>query len=435
MNRGMIEHDWRVVGMQATNISIVSASSGFSQRHRGLMEERFRQGAPYAVVGPGQQVVIEFTPSASGNFDVICEVPGHREAGMVSRLTVTGAVAAPVAASAQPVAEKPSELPAYAGSGASSPSAVVARRLPAPAMAPPVARREPAVVQVELEAQEVVGLIDEGVSIQYWTFGGTVPGPMLRVRQGDTLELTFKNAPAARVTHSIDLHAVTGPGGGAKFTQAAPGDSATLRMAMLNPGVYVYHCATPPVPQHVANGMYGLIVVEPPEGLPPVDREFYVMQGDFYLQGNRGDKGQREFSMDKMLNEQPEFVTFNGSVGSLVGENALQAQVGETIRIIFGVGGPNLVSSFHVIGEIFDRVAAEGASQWQTNIQTTLVPAGGATMVDFKVEYPGDYVLVDHSLGRLAKGAAAILHVEGPASPEIYEVIQSPGGHSGDDLH
>jgi nitrite reductase (NO-forming) len=430
----MIEHDWRVVGLQATNLSIVSSSARFSQRHRTLMEERFRQGAPYAVVGPGQQVVIEFTPSASGNFDVICEVPGHREAGMISRMTVTGAVAAQGVASAQPAAEPQAELPSYAGIG-SAPSAVVARRLPQPVMAPSIERREPAIVTVELEAQEVVALIDEGVSTQYWTFGGTVPGPMLRVRQGDILELTFKNAPDARVTHSIDLHAVTGPGGGAKFTQVAPSESATLRMAMLNPGVYVYHCATPPVPQHIANGMYGLIVVEPTEGLPPVDREFYVMQGDFYLQGNRGDRGQREFSMDKMLNEQPEFVAFNGSAGSLVGPNALQAQVGETVRIFFGVGGPNLVSSFHVIGEIFDRVAVEGASQWQTNIQTTLVPAGGATMVDFKVDYPGDYVLVDHSLGRLAKGAAAILHVSGPENPEIYEVIQSPGDQGGDTPH
>ena len=139
--------------------------------------------------------------------------------------------------------------------------------------------------------------MDDGVAYTYWTFGGTVPGPMLRVRQGDTVELTLKNAPDSKLSHSIDLHAVTGPGGGAKVTQIAPGESATFTFKALNPGVYVYHCATPLVPQHIANGMYGLIVVEPPEGLPPVDHEFYVMQGDFYLEGDRAEQGLHDFSL------------------------------------------------------------------------------------------------------------------------------------------
>ncbi|MBI4213374.1 MAG: nitrite reductase, copper-containing, partial [Chloroflexi bacterium] len=255
----------------------------------------------------------------------------------------------------------------------------------------------------------------------FWTFGGTVPGPMLRARQGDTVELTFKNPADSKVTHSIDLHAVTGPGGGGAVTQVAPGSQATFRFQALNPGVYVYHCATPPVAHHLAAGMYGLIVVEPPGGLPQVDREFYVMQGERYLTGNRGDKGERQFSMERMLDELPEYVVFNGAAGALTGENALQARVGETVRIFFGVGGPNVTSSFHVIGEIFDRVAPEGASEYQTNVQTTLVPAGGATMVEFKLDYPGDYILVDHSLGRLSKGAAAILHVEGTPNSTVFE--------------
>lgn len=306
----------------------------------------------------------------------------------------------------------------------------VASRLALPQTAAYLEARQPTVVPVEIETREVTGLLDTGVPYHYWTFGGTVPGPMIRVRQGDTVEFTLKNAADSQAIHSIDLHAVTGPGGGARVTQVAPGQSASFRFQALNPGVYVYHCATPSVAQHIANGMYGLIVVEPPEGLPPVDREFYVMQGDFYAQG---DQGVRAFSMEKMLDERPNYVVFNGSVGAMAGDSALTANVGETVRIFFGVGGPNLTSSFHVIGEIFDVVYPEGASGAVRNVQTTLVPAGGATIVEFKLEVPGDYVLVDHSLGRLSKGAAAILRVSGPENAAIFwpmepALASQPGG-------
>ena len=180
-------------------------------------------------------------------------------------------------------------------------------------------------VPVEIEAREVIGYLDDGAAYSYWTFGGTVPGPMIRVRQGDTVELTFKNAADSRAVHSIDLHAVTGPGGGAQVTQVLPGAQASFRFQALNPGVFVYHCATAPVAHHLASGMYGLIVVEPPEGLPPVDREFYVMQGELYLVGNRADPGERVFSMEKMLDERPDYVVFNGATGALAGERALSA--------------------------------------------------------------------------------------------------------------
>lgn len=300
-----------------------------------------------------------------------------------------------------------------------------------PRVAAPIGQRGPQLVKYEVETREVTAQMDDGISYTYWTFGNTVPGPMLRVRQGDTVELTLKNAPDSKVSHSIDLHAVTGPGGGAKATQIAPGESATIRFKALNPGVYVYHCATPLVPHHIASGMYGLIVVEPPEGLPPVDHEFYVMQGDFYLDGDREEKGYHEFAMKEMTDEHPSHVVFNGSVGALTGENALKAKVGDRVRIFFGVGGPNLTSSFHVIGEIFDEVYPEGATgPTQRNIQTTLVPAGGATIVDFTVEYPGTYILVDHSLGRMTKGAVGMLEVTGEANAEVYEVLQSPGHES-----
>lgn len=306
-----------------------------------------------------------------------------------------------------------------------------AQRLPLPAVAPPVGAREAQDLHIDIEVKEVTALLDDNTATTLWTFGGTIPGPMLRIRQGDTVELKLVNPQGSLMPHSIDLHAVTGPGGGAAVTQIGPGQEAIFKFQALNPGVYMYHCATPMIPMHIANGMYGLIVVEPPGGLPPVDREYYVMEGDYYLNGGFQPDGLTTFSVDKLNAEEPDFVLFNGSVGALSGDNALKASVGETVRIFFGVGGPNLVSSFHVIGEIFDRVFVEGGSLLNENVQTTLVPAGGAVMVEFKVQVPGNYILVDHSLGRLNKGAAGYLVVEGAEDPSIFEPIQ-PGNMSTD---
>ncbi len=295
-----------------------------------------------------------------------------------------------------------------------------AQLLAPPAVPPALNRDEPALVKVNLETTEVVSTLADGVEYRYWTFNDTVPGPIIRVRDGDTVELTLANNADSRAAHSIDLHAVNGPGGGAAVTQVSPGKSKTFTFRALNPGVYVYHCATPVIPQHIANGMYGLIIVEPKEGLPEVDKEFYVMQGDMYTLGDTGEPGLQEFSLDKMVDEDADYVVFNGSVGAITGENALTASVGETVRIYFGVGGPNLTSSFHVIGEIFDEVHQDGAMEAAHNVQTTLVPSGGATWVDFKVDVPGTYLLVDHSLGRLLKGAAGHLTVGGDQSPHIF---------------
>jgi nitrite reductase (NO-forming) len=309
------------------------------------------------------------------------------------------------------------------------------QRLGAPQMAPPITRTEPAYVKFDLVTTRVTATLANGVAYEYWTFNNTVPGPMLRVREGDTVEIDLSNAADAGVTHSIDLHAVTGPGGGASVMQIAPGEDGSFKFEALNPGVYVYHCATPMVAQHIASGMYGLIVVEPKAGLPRVDREFYLMEGDFYLQGQRGDEGLRAFDVAKMLDERPDYVLFNGGVGSLTGDNAFRANVGETIRIFFGVGGPILSSSFHVIGAIFDTAYAEGSltSAPETNVQTTHVSSGGATAVEFMPRVPGTYAIVDHSLGRMEKGAAAQIVVDGPDQPALFQSIKPgtsvTGGH------
>ena len=291
----------------------------------------------------------------------------------------------------------------------------------APAVPPPISRDYPTRVIVNLETQELVGRLADGVDYTFWTFGGEVPGQFIRVREGDVVEFHLNNRPDSRMPHNIDLHAVTGPGGGATSSLVNPGESATFVFKALNPGLYVYHCATAPVGMHIANGMYGLILVEPEGGLPPVDREYYVMQGEFYTTGGYGEPGLQPFSMEKALAENPDYVVFNGAVGSLVGDNALTAAVGETVRLFVGNGGPNLISSFHVIGEIFDRVHVEAGSAVTENVQTTLVPAGGATIVEFEIEVPGDYILVDHAIFRaFNKGALGILAVTGSADSEIY---------------
>jgi nitrite reductase (NO-forming) len=302
---------------------------------------------------------------------------------------------------------------------------------PATAVAAPLNRTTAASVRVDLETQEVVAEITKGETYTYWTFNGSVPGPMVRVRVGDTVELHLKNGTGSIATHSIDLHAVTGPGGGATATQTAAGKETVVTFKALNPGLYVYHCATAPIPMHIANGMYGLILVEPEGGLPPVDREFYVMQGELYTNGNLGMQGHHDVDMIKMGNEEPDYIVFNGKVGSLLDDGAMTAKVGETIRIYFGVGG-FLPSSLHLIGEIFDRVYTEGAmgSAVDTNVQTTLVPAGGATIVEFKLEVPGSYTLVDHALGRaLAKGTAGQLNATGDHDTSIYSGPVGGAGH------
>ena len=224
----------------------------------------------------------------------------------------------------------------------------------APLVPPPVDRPGNAKVIVSLETTEVKGTLADGVQYTFWTFGGTVPGPFVRVRVGDVVQIRLKNAEKSMHPHSIDLHAVTGPGGGAAVTQLGPGQEGAFEFKALNPGLYVYHCATPSVPAHIANGMYGLILVEPEKGLPRVDREYYVMQGEFYTKGKTLAPGLQALDEAKLTGERPEYVVFNGKMGALLGDGAVKANVGETVRLYVGNGGPNLISSFHVIGEIFD---------------------------------------------------------------------------------
>ncbi len=359
------------------------------------------------VVSKGASTSIVFRASKAGDFVYYCDVPGHRLAGMEGQLLITATPAAQTLVEAD-ISREPHDLP------------------------PPIGKRDPKTVRLDLFTVEMEGRLAEGTTFGYWTFNGKVPGPFVRVRVGDTVDVHLKNSADSNMIHSVDFHAATGPGGGAAALQVDPGKEKSMSFKALTPGLYVYHCATPMVAEHIANGMYGLILVEPEDGLPPVDHEFYVMQGEVYTDAPYGQHGSQEFSVEKLLNERPEYFVFNGSVGAISKLHPLHAKVGETVRIYFGVGGPNFTSSFHVIGEIFDKVYNLGGLKTPPleGIQTVTVPPGGAVITEFKLDVPGSYTLVDHALARAERGLAGLLIVEGEPNPDIFNGVVQPGmGH------
>lgn len=288
----------------------------------------------------------------------------------------------------------------------------------------PLTRKENELVKIQLTTKEVLSEIAPGIYSNYWTYNDQVPGPMLRVKEGDTVELSLTNDKTSLHAHNIDLHAVTGPGGGASVTMVEPGETKTFRFKAINQGLYVYHCAAMNASMHNAHGQYGLILVEPKEGLPKVDKEFYLMQGELYTAGGLGKKGLTRFDTQSFLDGNPNYVTFNGRIE---GAPRMQVKTGDRVRIFVGNGGVGLISSFHVIGEIFDKVYPEGAmgegSAIFKNVQTTIVPPGGSSIVEFTAEVPGKLVAVDHALSRMNKGAWTIINVVGPANPEIFEAL------------
>jgi nitrite reductase (NO-forming) len=359
------------------------------------------------VNGKGASTTIVFRGTKSGDFIYFCSVPGHQLAGMQGQFLVTPQPAAQTLVEAD-ISREPTDLP------------------------PPIGKRDPKTVRLDLFTVEQEGRLAEATTFGYWTFNGKVPGPFVRVRVGDTVDIHLKNSADSNMIHSVDFHAATGPGGGAAALQVDPGAEKSMTFKVLVPGLYVYHCATPMVAEHIANGMYGMILVEPEAGLPPADHEFYIMQGEIYTEAAFGQHGSQEFSVEKLLNERPEYFVFNGSVGAISKLHPLHAKVGETVRLFFGVGGPNFTSSFHVIGEIFDKVYNLGGltNPPMEGIQTVTVAPGGAVITEFKLHVPGNYTIVDHALARLERGLAGLLIVEGTPSPEIYNGTVMPGmGH------
>jgi len=245
----------------------------------------------------------------------------------------------------------------------------------APHVPPPITRNMPAVVEVHMTSTVKRMEIKSGVHYDYWTFNDHVPGPFIRARHGDTLEIHHSNTDASGMPHNVDFHAVTGPGGGAPITTVVKGEERIAWFKLLHPGLFIYHCAAPPVMDHIANGMYGLILVEPKDGLPKVDKEFYVLQSEIYGEFEKTEENPIEeddfwkddstetkiesglllFSHQNGLDEHPKYIFFNGAHNRHVGDGSLKAKVGDRVRIFFGNIGPNLISSFHIIGEIFDN--------------------------------------------------------------------------------
>lgn len=291
----------------------------------------------------------------------------------------------------------------------------------APNVPAPITRDYPAKVVVKLTALERILDIMEGVQFKFWTLNGSVPAPFIRVREDDIVEVHLSNSISSMMTHSIDFHAASAPMGGAIACETAPGRTSVFYFKALRAGLYVYHCGSQPVAVHLAKGMFGLILVEPKGGLPKVDREFYVMQSEIYTRGSFGEPGLQPFSMSKALDERPDYVLFNGSVGSLMGDHAMHANVGEKVRLFMGNAGPNLISSFHLMGAILHNVYVEGGTLINHNVQTTLIPAAGSTIVETQIDVPGTYVLMDHSIFRAAhKGTMGHLVVHGKENPAIY---------------
>jgi nitrite reductase (NO-forming) len=232
------------------------------------------------VNGKGASTTIVFRATKSGDFVYFCSVPGHRLAGMQGQFLVTTIAAAQTLVEAD-ISREPTDLP------------------------PPIGKRDPRTVRLDLFTVEQEGRLAEATTFGYWTFNGKVPGPFVRVRVGDSVEVHLKNSADSNMIHSVDFHAATGPGGGAAALQVDPGAEKSMTFRALVPGLYVYHCATPMVAEHIANGMYGLILVQPEAGLPPVDHEFYVMQGEVYTEAAFGQHGSQEFSVEKLLNSGP----------------------------------------------------------------------------------------------------------------------------------
>lgn len=359
------------------------------------------------VLAKNAGTVIVFRANKAGMFPYFCTLPGHRQAGMEGKIVVGHAVPA-AQPEASDISRDPTDLPA------------------------PIGDRGAQTLRVDLETVEVKGRLADGATYNYWTFNGKVPGPMLRVRVGDTVNLHLKNNNKSRMIHSIDLHAVLGPGGGAAALQVPPGEEKSIVFKAMKPGLYVYHCATPMVANHIANGMYGMILVEPERPLPKVDHEFYVMQGEIYTTAAFGQHGDQEFEVQKLLDEKPTYFVFNGAVGALSKYHIMHSKVGDSVRIYFGVGGPNFTSAFHVIGEIFDQTYNLGSlvSPPVEDVQTVSVPPGGATIVDFKSLVPGRYLLVDHALSRMEHGLLGYLVVDGQNNPNIYRSDHAPSPNS-----
>jgi copper-containing nitrite reductase len=313
----------------------------------------------------------------------------------------------------------------------------------APNVPAPITRDHAVILKVNLRTTTKTIQLTNMYKYDVWTFNDSVPGPFIRARVGDIVELSLNNLDETGNPHNIDCHAFEGPGGGAALTTCDENQTKTARFRLLYPGLFIYHCAAAPVPVHIANGMYGMMYVQAEdETLPPVDKEFYIMQSEFYHEppeklenGKLSDKV--EFSYPRGLDETANVMVFNGKESALTRDNPLKCSTGNNIRIFFGNAGPNLISSFHILGGVFEKVYRDGdvLSPPGRFIQTTMVPPGGAVIVDMKMLVPGTYTIIDHAIFRLDKGLVGYLNVSGKQRPDISASAQPPAPCIGCKLH
>ncbi|HKJ33571.1 MAG TPA: copper-containing nitrite reductase [Balneolales bacterium] len=288
----------------------------------------------------------------------------------------------------------------------------------------PIHRSHAITHDITLEAKEVTAEIEPGVTFKYMTWNGQIPGPMIRIRQGDTVNVTLKNS--TNRAHNVDMHAVYGTGGGNMATLVVPGGESHMRFKAMYPGAFIYHCAVPNMDYHISSGMFGMIVVEPPEGLPKVDHEFYLGQNEIYTNKKAGQKGHHEFDFNNMLKEDPSYVVLNGEKHALTPSvhGAMKTKTGETARIFLVNGGPNLTSSFHPIGNIFTKAWRAGAiiNNPDRYVQTMHVPPGSTGVFELEFPVPETIKLVDHALTRVVrKGMLGEIAVSGKKRPDIFD--------------
>jgi nitrite reductase (NO-forming) len=290
----------------------------------------------------------------------------------------------------------------------------------------PIDRDEPKRHEVTLTAEEVTAEIEPGVTFSYMTFDGTVPGPMIRVRRGDTVSLTMENATENALPHNVDFHAVYGTGGGSIATTAAPGEENAMEFRAEYPGAYIYHCAVANLDYHISSGMFGIILVEPEDGLPEVDHEFYVGQHEVYTDKPAGKEGQHGFDYNAMGREDPSYVLLNGEKYAYTTDRhgPLEVETGDTARVYMVTGGPNLPSYFHPIGNVWTKAWPNGslASTPDEYVQTMTVAPGSCFVGEMEFPVPERVKLVDHALSRVArKGMMAEIDVTGEKQNEIFD--------------
>jgi nitrite reductase (NO-forming) len=301
-------------------------------------------------------------------------------------------------------------LNSFAGVVPPNAQALAEAHKPYNAVVPPVQAGN--VAKVHMTLKDMTVEIAPGVKYRTWSFDGTgAPGPVVHVRQGQTVEMTLTNGGA--IPHSIDFHAARiAPN--VAFKDVMPGQSFTFRFKANDPGVYMYHCGTKPVLAHIANGMYGAIIVEPAKPLPPVDREYALVASEWYLT-NDGIKEPASLDMGKARAMMPDWTTFNGYANQYV-THPLTSKPGESVRFWVVAAGPTLDTNIHVVGTIFDRVwtNADMKSAPQQGVQTVLVPAGGGAVFDVKIDQPGLYPFVSHAFAHVDLGQVGLLKVGNP---------------------